>query len=111
MKPKKSAAKTALKPSVKTPGPVTSASNGEVTTIDVKLDVGYGNSLFLRGEGSGLNWEQGVPLACIDAKTWRWSQEVTTPVTFKVLINDQVWSAGNDWKVGPGQRIEVAPAF
>jgi hypothetical protein len=111
MKLKKSAAKTALKPSVKTPGPVTSASNGEVTTIDVKLDVGFGNSLFLRGEGSGLNWEHGVPLACVDGKTWRWSQPVTDPITFKVLLNDQVWSAGNDWKVGPGQKIEVAPAF
>jgi hypothetical protein len=116
MKPKKSAAKTAPTPSVKTPGPVThnpgtSAPKGEVTTIDVKLDVGYGNSLFLRGEGSGLTWEHGVPLSCVDGKTWRWSQPVTDPITFKVLLNDQVWSAGTDWKVSPGQKIEVAPAF
>lgn len=126
MKSKKSAAKAALTPTVRTPGPATlepatpkpvtavpakTSTAGEVATIDVKLDVGYGNSLYLRGEGSGLTWEHGVPLSCIDAKTWRWSQPVSGPVTFKVLINDQVWSSGNDLKVNPGQKIEVAPAF
>jgi hypothetical protein len=111
MKPKKSAAKAALTPSVKTPGPVKSSPSEAVTTIDVKADVGFGNSLYLRGEGSGLNWERGVPLACVDGKTWRWSQPVKAPITFKVLLNDQVWSAGNDLKVNPGQKIEVAPAF
>ncbi|HEX4122484.1 MAG TPA: hypothetical protein VH619_17855 [Verrucomicrobiae bacterium] len=111
MKIKKSVAKATLTPTVKSPGPVTPSPSGALTTIDVKLDVGFGNSLFLRGEGSGLNWERGVPLACVDGKTWRWSQPVNTPVTFKVLLNDQVWSAGNDWKVSPGQKIEVAPAF
>jgi hypothetical protein len=114
MKMNKSAAKAALTPSAttKTPGPVTSASaKAAVTTIDVKADVGFGNALFLRGEGSGLTWERGVPLSCVDAKTWRWSQPVSAPVKFKVLLNDQVWSAGNDLKVDPGQKIEVAPAF
>jgi len=82
-----------------------------LATIDVKLDVGFGNALFLRGEGSGLRWDRGVPLACVDGKTWRWSQPVTAPITFKVLLNDQVWSAGTDLKVAPGQKIEVAPAF
>jgi hypothetical protein len=81
------------------------------TVIDVKLDVGFGNSLFLRGQGAGLTWERGVPLACIDGKTWRWSQKVKDPVTFKVLINDKVWAAGADLTVTPGQKLELAPAF
>jgi hypothetical protein len=33
------------------------------------------------------------------------------PITFKVLINDKVWSAGNDLRIAPGQKIEVAPEF
>jgi hypothetical protein len=111
MKLSKIAAKAALKPSVKTPGPATSPATGAVTTIDVKIDVGFGNALYLRGEGSGLTWERGVPLACVDGKTWRWSQPVTAPITCKVLLNDQVWSSGQDLKVTPGQKIEVAPAF
>jgi len=87
------------------------ASNGAVTTIDVKLDVGFGNAVFLRGTGGGLTWERGVPLVCVDGSTWRWAQKVADPVTFKVLLNDQVWSAGSDLVVAPGQKVEVSPSF
>jgi hypothetical protein len=83
----------------------------ELTTIDVKFDVGFGNSVFVRGQGSGLTWDHGVPLVCVDAKTWRWSGEVKDPIKFKVLINDSIWSAGNDITVTPGQKVEVAPQF
>jgi hypothetical protein len=77
----------------------------------VKIDVGFGNAVFLRGQGSGLTWDHGVPLACVDGGTWRWSQTVASPITFKVLLNDQVWSAGNDFVVTPGQKLEVSPSF
>lgn len=91
--------------------PAAPVANGSVTTIDVKADVGFGNALYLRGEGAGLSWEHGVPLACVDSATWRWSGEVKAPVTFKLLINDQTWSTGNDLTVAPGQKIEITPAF
>jgi hypothetical protein len=105
------AAKAATKPSVRTPGPVTKATSAAMTTIDVKADVGFGNAVYLRGEGSGLTWDRGVQLSCVDGKTWRWSQRVAAPITFKVLLNDQVWSSGQDLKVAPGQKIEISPAF
>jgi len=111
MKMNKSAAKAAPQPSVKTPGPAKSSASGTITTIDVKADVGFGNTLYLRGEGSGLTWDRGVPLSCVDGKTWRWSAPVTSAIKCKVLLNDQVWSSGQDLEVGPGQKIEVAPAF
>jgi hypothetical protein len=84
---------------------------GALTIIDVKLDVGYGNAVYLRGKGDGLSWERGVPMACLNANTWRWSREVKQPITFKPLLNDKIWSAGGDLTVTPGQKIEVAPAF
>jgi hypothetical protein len=110
MKSTKNAAKVAaLKPSMKvTQSPPPAAS---LTTIDVKLDVGFGNAVYLRGQGAGLRWERGVPLSCVDSATWRWSGEVKDPVTFKLLINDKIWSAGSDLTVTPGQKIEIAPAF
>jgi hypothetical protein len=104
MKMKKSVAKAILKPS----DPKT---NGALTTIDVKMDVGVGNTVFLRGQGSGLNWERGIPLVCVDAKTWRWSKAVSSPITFKILLNDKVWSDGNDMTIAPGEKLEVAPHF
>jgi hypothetical protein len=126
MKMKKSAAFAALKPTeikstpsalksafsaVKPTASVVKSTSGALTTIEVKIDVGFGNAVFLRGQGSGLTWEHGVPLACVDGGTWRWSQTVAAPITFKVLLNDQVWSAGNDLVVAPGQKVEVSPSF
>jgi hypothetical protein len=115
MKPIKSAAKSAAlkttQNSVKTAIGTPKAADAKVTTIDVKLDVGFGNTVYLRGQGPGLSWERGVPLMCVDSATWRWSGEVKGPVTFKALINDTIWSAGNDVTVTPGQRIEVCPLF
>jgi hypothetical protein len=90
---------------------VPSSTPGALTTIDVKIDVGLGNAVFLRGQGSGLTWDQGVPLSCVDGGTWRWSQTTASPITFKVLLNDKVWSAGNDLVVAPGQKLEVSPSF
>jgi hypothetical protein len=112
MKTKKNAANAALKPIEKTStSSAAKSTSGALTTIDVKIDVGFGNAVFLRGQGSGLTWEHGVPLACVDGSTWRWSQTVASPITFKVLINDKVWSAGDDLVVTPGQKLEVAPCF
>jgi hypothetical protein len=99
-------------PSAPKPASVAKKSKTEaLTTIEVKIDVGFGNAVFLRGQGSGLTWEHGVPLACVDGCTWRWSQKVADPVTFKVLLNDQVWCAGSDFVVAPGQKVEVSPCF
>ena len=87
------------------------ASEAVLTTIEVKKDVGYGNAIFLRGQGSGLTWDHGVPLSCVDGGTWRWSQTAAAPITFKVLLNDQIWSSGSDFVVTPGQKLEVSPTF
>ena len=127
---KKSAAKAALKPNstVSQPNSVNSApvsapkelkptptfsqpNSGAVATINVKMDVGFGNAIFLRGQGSGLTWDRGIPLVCVDGRTWRWTQTVTAPVKFKILLNDKVWSEGNDLTIAPGQKLEVAPHF
>ena len=75
----KTSAEIPAKPAIataKTAPAATTAVAGDVTTIEVKLDVGFGNAVFLRGQGGGLTWEHGVPLSCVDGKTWRWSGKV-----------------------------------
>jgi hypothetical protein len=113
MKPKKSTAKAVLKTNPTAPQPSTSPAphSGAVTTIDVKMDVGFGNAIFLRGQGSGLTWDRGIPLVCVDGRTWRWTQTVTDTIKFKILLNDKVWSEGHDLTIAPGQKLEVAPHF
>ncbi len=88
-----------------------SQSRSKTVTIEAKVDVGFGNTLFLRGEGQGLSWNQGIPLTCVGGAMWKWSGETTDALKFKLLLNDAVWAKGEDLIVAPGQRIEVAPAF
>jgi hypothetical protein len=86
-------------------------SMAKPVTIEAKIDVGFGNTLFLRGEGLGLSWTQGVPLTCVDGKTWKWTGETKEQLKFKLLLNDQVWSQGEDLVATPGQKVEISPAF
>jgi hypothetical protein len=79
--------------------------------IKAKIDVGFGNNLFLRGQGAGLSWERGVPLTCVDGRTWQWAGKAKDKLTFKLLLNDAVWSKGEDLVAAPGQKVEVVPMF
>jgi len=80
-------------------------------TIEAKIDVGFGNALYLRGEGNGLNWNHGVPLTCVDGTTWKWSAVAGEKLQFKLLLNDAIWAKGENLVATPGERIEIAPAF
>jgi len=92
--------------------PIKPAKNGAKTvTIEAKIDVGFGNTVYLRGEGRGLSWDRGIPLACVDGSTWKWSAETDEKLKFKLLLNDTVWAQGEDLVIAPGQKLEVAPAF
>lgn len=108
---KTSATKTSTTPGVelKTIQP-TRSINPEIT-IEAKIDVGFGNNLFLRGQGGGLSWERGIPLKCVDGQTWQWSGKVEDKVKFKLLLNDSVWAHGEDLVAAPGQRLQITPAF
>jgi hypothetical protein len=84
----------------------------KITTIQAKTDVGFGNSLFIRGQGEGLSWDKGLPLSCVDGSAWVWStRQAKDKVVFKLLLNDQVWAKGEDVVVEAGRKIEVVPVF
>ena len=83
-----------------------------LTRVMAYIDVGPGNTLFVRGEGPGLSWEAGVPMQWIGEGCWSWSAESAgQDITFKVLINDQHWSGGDNLKVAPGDTAAFTPAF
>ena len=106
---------TPVKP-VKAAAPVKGATTTvtakpNVTTIEAKIDVGFGNNLFIRGQGAGLSWQEGALLTCVDGQTWRWTGPATEKLTFKLLINDQIWAQGEDVIASPGKKVEVSPRF
>ncbi|MGO8929620.1 MAG: hypothetical protein ACLQU3_22360 [Limisphaerales bacterium] len=87
-------------------------STEQTTIIQAKTDVGFGNSLFIRGQGAGLSWEKGLPLNCIDESVWVWStNQAQGRIVFKLLLNDQVWAKGEDVVVEAGRKIEIVPVF
>lgn len=104
---RKTAAKKAPRPSLKSGAPAPT-----VTTITAKVDVGFGNSLYVRGGGAGLSWEKGVLMGNAAADEWVWSTDaVDGELEFKVLINDEIWATGENGFVAAGDRIVVEPEF
>ena len=83
-----------------------------LTRIMAYVDIGPGNTLFLRGEGGGLSWEAGVAMECIGGDCWSWSaRSVGQDITFKLLINDHRWSAGDNLTVADSDTATFMPAF
>jgi hypothetical protein len=111
--PAPKAAPKAIKAPVKKAAPA-KKKTGEppVTFISATIDIGFGNHLFLRGDGPGLSWDRGVAMDCTGAGLWTASvKNANGPVTFKVLVNDLSWSSGEDFVAAPGQSVTITPSF
>ncbi|GAB5558698.1 MAG: hypothetical protein SynsKO_03450 [Synoicihabitans sp.] len=121
--PKKAVAKKpAAKPAVtkkvvakKAPAkkaPAKKKAAAKKTLITAKIDIAFGNTLFVRGEGPGLSWDAGVPMNSVDADTW--SLEIAgakSQVIFKFLVNDITWNIGEDYVVDAGGEVSLIPTF
>jgi hypothetical protein len=83
-----------------------------VTTVTAQIDIGFGNALFLRGEGAGLNWDTGLLMTCVNDHQWSVVLgESARPIVFKFLVNDLSWSAGEDYSVAAGSSVTLVPTF
>lgn len=103
----KAAKAPAAAPTVKTSAPMPL-----LTTITAEIDIGFGNTLWLRGDGPGLSWETGIVMDCVADDKWSVTlADAGAPVVFKFLVNDLSWSAGDDYAVAPGGSISVKPTF
>lgn len=82
------------------------------THIMAHVDVGFGNTLYIRGEGAGLSWEKGIALQNLTPYEWAFT---CTPakgsVTFKFLINDTIWAEGENLTVAVGEKSISSPTF
>jgi hypothetical protein len=91
------------------PAPVSAPA---ATVISAQVDVGFGNALYIRGEGPGLSWNKGLLLENISSDAWSITLPGSkAPVVFKLLINDTTWSTGKDFVAEPGSKATVVPAF
>jgi len=105
----------ATAPAVKGFAPVVIAPKPDTmvaTTIVAQIDIGFGNILYVRGSGGGLSWDQGLPMENATADQWKITLGKTTkPVTYKFLVNDLTWSAGEDYVIEPGTTVTLVPSF
>lgn len=100
-------------PSPDEAAPVSALSADGATRLLVTAYIGIGNKLFLRGEGPGLNWDQGVPLQFVSIGKWRWeTADATAPIQAKLYKNDGIECAAlGTLTIEPGQQAEVTATF
>lgn len=83
-----------------------------LTTIIARVDAGFGNQIFLRGEGAGLSWEKGVEMENVGASEWRYVFPCgEARVEAKCLLNDADWAVGTNFVITPGETVVVVPRF
>ncbi len=104
----------AAKAAAPAPAPVVRpvVSQPVATVIQARIDIGFGNSLYVRGEGAGLSWDEGKRMDCVADDLW----QVTLPesarsIVFKFLVNDLSWSTGPDYTVSGGSSVTLVPEF
>jgi len=83
--------------------------------VEVELKAVYSRkvgSLYIRGNGCGLNWNSGTLMKNVDDITWAVQlicpiTETNTTVELKVLINDQVWMLGSNHHYKPSSKTNL----
>ena len=82
------------------------------TTITAIIDVDFGNTLHVRGEGPGLSWDQGLLMTCVADDRWQITLgKSARPFILKFLVNDLTWSVGPDFTISAGGSVTVTPEF
>src|SRR5690606_30989573 len=84
----------------------------ESVAIVARVNIGLGNTPYLRGEGPGLSWDKGVPMKFVEIGKWEWRvQGADVPVVCRIFKNDKEAATGEFIEVGAGQEVEVYPRF
>ncbi len=84
---------------------------GSISLI-VNLLGGIGNTPYIRGEGVGLSWDQGVEMRFVEIGKWEWSaSDVEEPVRVRIYLNDKISAYGEDIELKAGEQLEITPEF
>ena len=82
------------------------------TIVAVTVELGRGDAIFIRGQGGGLRWDKGRPLAPVGPEHWMWlANGLQEDIEFQLLLNDQIWARGKNLVLRAGEKVEVSPDF
>ena len=88
------------------------SSPGGSTSVVANVMIGIGNKPYLRGEGAGLSWDEGVPMNFIEIGKWAWTPtRKNAALTVQVYRNDEEPDTGGKIEVKSGEEIEITPEF
>jgi hypothetical protein len=88
------------------------SSSGGATSVVANVMIGIGNKPYLRGEGAGLSWDEGVPMNFIEIGKWAWTPtRKNAALTVQVYRNDEDPDKGGKIEVKSGEEIEITPDF
>jgi hypothetical protein len=100
------------KTTAKKPAAKAAPAELKLTRIVAHVNVGWGKQLYIRGEGAGLSWEQGIPMLCENDTEWHWVAETDVcPISFKFLIDDKIWALGENITINAGDVHISEPSF
>ena len=86
--------------------------NSDLTSVIANVMIGIGNKPYLRGEGPGLSWDEGVPMNFIEIGKWAWSpSRKNASLTIQVYRNDEDPDTSGKFEVKPGEKFELTPKF
>lgn len=91
----------------------------ETTVFRANYDVGWGRSLYIRGNTSPLSWSRGLKMRWTEGNVWVWQTDsfpAGAEIEFKVLIDDNQWEIIGDkplenHRAPGGATTEITPVF
>ena len=83
-----------------------------MTSVIANVMIGIGNKPYVRGEGPGLSWDEGVAMNFIEIGKWAWSPpRKNASLTIQIYRNDEDPDKGGKYEIKPGDKFEVTPEF
>jgi len=76
------------------------------------VNVGWGNAVYVRGEGASLSWDLGIPMYCLGEDRWVFAFPTNDPPkAFKFLLNDAHWAIGENQSTDGNEFSVYYPQF
>lgn len=88
-------------------------AKGKLSRVVIHCDVGFNNSIFIRGNGANLSWDKGIMLQNTRPDEWVWETDQSfNSCEFKVLINDAQYEQGDNHILTSEKNcLEYTPRF
>ena len=80
--------------------------------VVAKFIRGIDNDIFIRGEGPGLSWDEGIPMTFLEIGKSSWSpSDKSVPMVIQLFKNDEEPDANGKIELEPSEKVEISPDF